>query len=386
MDRVLVLEDEPALRNSLCRLLRQDQELAILDAGSLRDAVRLLDDRPSLIVSDLDLPDGSGIDLLQELAFRGLKVPVIFITAYLQRFQAQLPASSNIDVLEKPFRPETFTDLIRRRLEREQGPSSGSAFSVADYLQLAGLARRNVSLTIAGEHGARGKIIVQDGQTTWAEDQLGAGLEAFQRLAFLPRAEVSCHPSDARVLAPNVQGSLEQLLLDAARKQDELARRPPEATRGSDSPSIELEPPSAPAHSQRVDAGRMPPLTPPRPVHKEKQVNPSKPIKPVTSLDKLISASVKGVARAERDGSVLEYAGELDAETSCAVTTVAARQVEELAAELGLGDVLSWHACMGKSSWYVVHAHDYMLVGVGGPNKNPTTTLSKIEEGCGRRP
>ena len=28
----------------------------------------------------------------------------------------------------------------------------------------------------------------------------------------------------------------------------------------------------------------------------------------------------------------------------------------------------------------------YTLVGVGGPNKNPTATLSKVEEGCGRRP
>lgn len=385
MDRVLVLEDEPALRHSLCRLLRRDQELAISDAGSLRDAVRLLDDRPSLIISDLDLPDGSGLDLLQELAFRGLRVPVIFITAYLSRFQAKLPASPNIDVLEKPFGQDTFTDLIRRRLDRYQEGPPGSAFTVADYLQLAGLARRNVCLTIAGEHGARGKIIVQEGQTTWAEDQLGEGVDAFQRLAFLPRAEVSCRPSETRVLAPNVHGSLEQLLLDAARKEDERSRSPSEA-RGSSELPVEVEPPPRAALSQRLDAGKTQPLAPPRPVQKEKQVNPSKPIRTITSLEKLVSPSVKGVARTERDGSVLEYAGDLDAETSCAVATVAARQVEELAAELGLGDVLSWHACMGKSSWYVVNSHDYMLVALGGPNKNPTATLSKVEEGCGRRP
>src|SRR6185295_17754884 len=269
MDRVLVLEDELALRSSLCRLLRQNQELAVSETGSLRDAVRLLDEQPNLIVSDLDLPDGSGLDLLQALAFRGLRVPVIFITAYLSRFQAQLPASSNIDVLEKPFGQEDFARLIRRRLARHASAPPRSAFSVADYLQLAGLARRDVCLTISAPHGARGKIIVQDGQTAWAEDQGGEGLEAFRRLAFLPEAEVSCRPSDARVTTPNVQGSLEQLLLDAARQLDERGRQ-------SD-PVIEISPSSRPQLTTRADNGKAPPPTPPRPVQNEKQVNPSKP-------------------------------------------------------------------------------------------------------------
>jgi predicted regulator of Ras-like GTPase activity (Roadblock/LC7/MglB family) len=82
---------------------------------------------------------------------------------------------------------------------------------------------------------------------------------------------------------------------------------------------------------------------------------------------------------------VLEYIGEVDAETCCAMATVAARQVEDLAAEIGLGDVLSWHASIGKSTWYVAQASDQMLVATGGPNKNPGATLGKLEEAHGRR-
>lgn len=376
MHRILVVEDEPALRNSLCRWLRQE-ELTPRESGSLRDAVRLLEERPSLIVSDLDLPDGTGLDLLQELAFRGLRVPVIFITAYLARFAPQLPASSNIDVLEKPFAPEDFARLVKRRLAPQASTATGSAFSVADYLQLAGLARRNVCLTIAGAGGVQGMIIVQEGQTIWAEDQLGEGEEAFRRLALLQEAEVSCRPAEVKVASPNVQGSLEQLLLDAARRMDEGA------------PAILETAPEAPPPPRTVNgssAAKAQPVAPPRPVQKERQVNPSKPLRTAISLDKLISPTIKGIARAERDGSVLEFAGELDAETSCAVATVAARQVEELAAELGLGDVLSWHACLGKSSWYVASSADQILVGTGGANKNPSSTLSKVEDALGRRP
>lgn len=379
MNRILILEDEATLRHALCRVLRQYPDLTVFDTGSLADAIRLLEQRPHLVVSDLDLPDGSGLDLLQELAFRGLRIPVVFVTAYLSRYQSDMPASAHIDVLEKPFSIQDLSALILTRLDHHSAAPSQSAFTVADYLQLAGMARRDVCLTISSAQGALGKIIVQDGQTAWAEDQLGHGVEAFRRLAFLPQADVICQPAKGRVQAPNVQGSLEQLLLDAARQLDEQGR--------DSAPVIEIEsvaPISAPS-PQRTNGAKGPPPAPPRPAHKEKPVNASKPLKTVTSLDKVISPSIKGVARAERDGSVLEYVGDVDAETCCAMATVAARQVEDLAAEIGLGDVLSWHASIGKSTWYVAQAPDQMLVATGGPNKNPGATLGKLEEAHGRR-
>lgn len=379
MNRILILEDEAALRHALCRVLRQYPDLTVFDTGSLGDAIRLLEQRPNLVVSDLDLPDGSGLDLLQELAFRGLRVPVIFVTAYLSKYQAELPTSAHIDVLEKPFANQELAALILTRLDHHGAAPPPSAFSVADYLQLAGMARRDVCLTITGAQGAVGKIIVQDGQTAWAEDQIGQGVEAFRRLAFLSHAEVICQPAKARVPSPNVRGSLEQLLLDAARQLDEQDR--------DSAPEIVVEsaPPISSQPSQRTNGARALPPAPPRPAHKEKQVNASKPLKPVTSLDKLIGPSVKGVARAERDGSVLEYIGDVDAETCCAMATVAARHVEDLAAEIGLGDVLSWHAAIGKSTWYVAQTSDQMLVATGGPNKNPGSTLGKLDEAHGRR-
>jgi CheY-like chemotaxis protein len=373
MDRVLVLEDEPTLRKSLCRLLRQNEELAISETGSFRDAVRLLDERPNLIVSDLDLPDGSGLDLLQELALRGLSVPVVFVTAYLSRFQAQLPVSTNIDVVEKPFVHEKFARLIRRRLARQSSAPPNSAFSVADYLQLAGMARRDVCLTISGSNGKHGKIIVQDGQTAWAEDQQGEGVDAFRRLAFLSHAQVNCRPSHTRVPAPNIQGSLEQLLLDAARQLDEGTR--------SSEPVLDISPSSAPVLDTVVESSKpQPPPIPPRPATRERPVSAAQPREPTTSLDKLLSASVRGVARAQRDGSVIESSGELDPGASSAVAAVAMRHVQELAAELGLGNPLSWHASVGQSSWYVLPSHDGLLVAVGGPSRNPVATLNKVEE------
>jgi DNA-binding response OmpR family regulator len=430
MHRVLLLEDEAALRHSLSRLVSRDDTCTIAEAAFLKEAVALLDEPPELIISDLDLPDGSGLDLLQEVASRGLKVPVIVITAHLPRFRPQMGAITNVDVLEKPVEHEELLRLVRRRLAGDSG-APRSAFTVADYLQLAGLARRNVRLAITATGGARGEIVVQDGQTTWAQDQLGSGIGAFRRLALLPRAEVVCRPADAVIAEPNLEGSLEQMLLDAARTADEARRVLAITTASNDADPLDelfaarpetIEPAahtgggsSTPAHAsptepQASGSGVVPPRPPPRPTPgaaapesgrsplnparaalqtgpKEKPMTMMKPIKSTPSLDKLIAQqnALAGAARARTDGSVLDVAGEIDAETTCAVVTVALRHIEELAADLGLGDVSSWHLSMGKATWYVASSADEMVVALGGPNKNPTSTLNKVQENMGKR-
>jgi DNA-binding NtrC family response regulator len=142
MDKVLLLEDEALLRAALTRALQQSGELEVIGAGSLREAVSLLDARaPNLVISDLDLPDGTGLDLLPELAVRGLRVPVVIITAYLSRFADELPESPNIEVISKPFDVAKLVATVRKRLVRAKTEPPASAFAVADYLQLAGMAR-----------------------------------------------------------------------------------------------------------------------------------------------------------------------------------------------------------------------------------------------------
>src|SRR6185503_2054100 len=117
MHHVLLLEDDAPLRASLLRSLQDSGELSLSGVGSLSEAVQATASHtPSLLVSALDLPDGPGLDLLPELAARGLCLPVVFITAHHARFSADLPTSSNIDVLQKPFEAEKLKAIVRQRL------------------------------------------------------------------------------------------------------------------------------------------------------------------------------------------------------------------------------------------------------------------------------
>ena len=63
--RVLVVEDEAALRAAIVRLAREEGCLEVLEAGSLRAARELLPRLPAAIITDVVLPDGDAIELVR---------------------------------------------------------------------------------------------------------------------------------------------------------------------------------------------------------------------------------------------------------------------------------------------------------------------------------
>lgn len=431
MSQVLVLEDERPLRTSICRDLSRQVGIDAVGAGDLREALDLLSGRPpNVLVADLSLPDGCGLDLLPELAVRGLQIPIIFITAHMERFANELPTSPNIDVLQKPFETSQLCELVRQRVERQKTAPPPPVFTVADYLQLAGMARRDVTLTVSDRRGQKGRIVIHEGQVRWASDGSGSGVEAFRRLALLPNADVQVQSLPSLDVESNISGSLDQLLLDAARSADEEARDelleepelatsplpsppkglraipplpPPDKARGLPavskrvSSSLDLLPVSAPRSEPAPANGpdkrtSARPHTDPSPSHeteaKETTVPPARPLKSTIRTQDVLTKipALRAVATSSPDGSVLELAGKMDAETACAVVALAARQIDDALQTLGLGDLTSWQVSTSKASWFVVGAPDESVVALGDPSTNPIATLKKLINECGGKP
>jgi DNA-binding response OmpR family regulator len=102
--RVLIVEDEPALRLSYDRAFRPRYELAFATNGA--EALEQLEQhRPDVAVLDMRLPDTDGIELLRRIRLSYPDLPVIITTAYLslepQLKVLDLPHSGYI---VKPFR------------------------------------------------------------------------------------------------------------------------------------------------------------------------------------------------------------------------------------------------------------------------------------------
>jgi DNA-binding response OmpR family regulator len=102
--RVLIVEDEPALRLSYDRAFRPRYDLAFATNGA--EAMEQLEQhRPDVAVLDMRLPDTDGIELLRRIRVSFPDLPVIITTAYLsiepQLKVLDLPHSGYI---VKPFR------------------------------------------------------------------------------------------------------------------------------------------------------------------------------------------------------------------------------------------------------------------------------------------
>ena len=81
MEQILIIEDDIALNKGLCKALTTDsrQLISCADIRSARE--QILCSLPSLILLDINLPDGSGLDFLKELKKGSDSIPVILLTA-----------------------------------------------------------------------------------------------------------------------------------------------------------------------------------------------------------------------------------------------------------------------------------------------------------------
>lgn len=119
--RVLVVDDEPVIRDFLARLLGRDGELVVVTAPTTADALeKLRDDRFDLLVADKNLPDVDGIELISRARALRPELEAVMITGYASAASliAALAAGAS-DYLVKPFRDVAVVRAkIRAALER----------------------------------------------------------------------------------------------------------------------------------------------------------------------------------------------------------------------------------------------------------------------------
>lgn len=129
---VLIVEDDGLIRASLCRAL-EAFGLRALPAASIAEARDVLAvERPSLVLLDLGLPDGDGLELCAEIAALAPTLPVIVLTARSAEADIVVALRAGaIDYIVKPFKLAELHARIQSQLrlrafhareEAEKGP------------------------------------------------------------------------------------------------------------------------------------------------------------------------------------------------------------------------------------------------------------------------
>lgn len=118
MIRTLIVDDDPAARSYLHGLLADAHpEVEVVgEASNMGEAQRLIAElKPALVFLDVEMPGGSGFDLLREL--KRWDFEVIFVTGF-QRYAIQAIRFSALDYLPKPALPDELAFALERYRER----------------------------------------------------------------------------------------------------------------------------------------------------------------------------------------------------------------------------------------------------------------------------
>ena len=119
MSRILVIEDEWAMRHALEDLLASEGHRVITAADGATGLDRARDEKPDLILLDVMLPKLDGFALASELRRLGSKVPILLLTAKggVGDRVTGLDAGAD-DYLAKPFEPQELLARVRALLRR----------------------------------------------------------------------------------------------------------------------------------------------------------------------------------------------------------------------------------------------------------------------------
>jgi two-component system, OmpR family, response regulator TctD len=238
---LLILEDAVVTSVAVSRALELElPECLVLRAQSLFEAKLLLKTYDiHFFILDIQLPDGNGTELLDDIVRKNPSAGVVIVTA------ASLPKHKDsalqygvLHYMEKPIDPRVLASLAREYRYAAFGAGAGSdtSFSASlrrmtatDIVQLKCLARATVALDFTLRDHRHGRLYFEDGEVVHAaisahpKTQDKEGADAFREIIGWRggRVEELNLPAERRTL----HASWQELLLDAVQRLDEEAHR-----------------------------------------------------------------------------------------------------------------------------------------------------------------
>jgi DNA-binding NtrC family response regulator len=175
--RLLVIDDEESVCYSFAEAFC-DEGIEVASAHSIKEGRQLAREfDPNVIVLDYQLPDGTGIELLQQLRFENSKRPVIFVTAFGSADLAlQAMSKGAFDYLQKPLELSKLTEVIERafdasrlmvlpaqfEVEYDSDRIVGRSHAMQETCKLIGrYAAQDVNVLILGESGVGKELVAR---------------------------------------------------------------------------------------------------------------------------------------------------------------------------------------------------------------------------------
>lgn len=223
MKRVLVVDDEEDMLWMLQRNLNKGmQDVEILSAKSGEEALEILQAKSiNLVITDINMPGMSGLELLVEINNRYAETGVIIMTAYPSNaFENRAMMSGSLRFIEKPFDIKEVRKIVTDVLQLGEGfQGSVGSVDLLDIVQFNGLSGATAALKVS-TLDKEGMIFFKDGAVVHAMTEEESGEDAFFTILGFNGGSLE----NTRGVEPpivSITKSIEALLFKAALANDE---------------------------------------------------------------------------------------------------------------------------------------------------------------------
>ena len=219
--RILIVDDDGALRQSLVEQLELNEEFVCIECGTAAQALEMVDaSRFDTIVLDVGLPDMDGRELCRLLRRAGVQVPIVMLTGADSEPDTILGLEAGADdYVTKPFRLSVLLARLRAHL-RQSDHSDAAVFMIGPYTFRPGAklltdqsGRKKVRLT--EKETAILKYLYRAGDRAIGRDTLlgevwgynaGVTTHTLETHVYRLRQKIEADPANARLLLTEAGG------------------------------------------------------------------------------------------------------------------------------------------------------------------------------------
>jgi two-component system, LuxR family, response regulator FixJ len=160
---IYLVDDDPSVTEALGLFLTMEG-YSVHRHGSARSLLNSIkEDEMGCVVTDMRMPEMTGLELIQAMKAQGISMPVILVTAYADvPLAVQAMKMGAVELLEKPFDYEALLATIREALQRTHADEERKSKTHAILKKFSTLTRREKEVLAGLLKGRSNKVIAHD--------------------------------------------------------------------------------------------------------------------------------------------------------------------------------------------------------------------------------